>query len=571
MQLQAKYLQIVNILLLIALPVLLAFNIFLLQSPFDSIRFIIVALWGISVFDLWLLWKKRLAAAGQLMIWAFLAGMWAVMFIDQSEDPVARVDTIAIGFAILSTIPLLTLSHRLQLWLFHAVNFIFFVAFCYNEYRQGTMTALGLRDYATDTGVALLFLAVISNAIYTANQRALERIKADMKEVNATRLLLNRTVNSMPSVLMSVDEAMRVTGWNLEAEALTGVASADAMNCPFRKVFTLLPSLYTTLAQVASGGDAVIQKKITLLNDRPERQYNLVVYPLIPGQAVGAVIRMDDVTEQARFEALMVHTEKMISVGGLAAGMAHEINNPLAGILQSSQVLESRLVHQTDKNRNDAKACGLDLNALYRYMEKKSIFQLLDAISKSGKRAARIVDNMLSFARKESGEMQVVRVENLINEALELARNEYDLKKKYDFRKIQILMHSDGTDVEIRCHVSMIQQVLLNILRNGAEAMNDAAIDDPRFEISISSSIGTAIISIANNGPEMDMVVQNRIFEPFFTTKAPGIGTGLGLSVSYFIITDSHKGTLDVQSRPGEGVTFTIELPAQTRLQNQNG
>ena len=118
----------------------------------------------------------------------------------------------------------------------------------------------------------------------------------------------------------------------------------------------------------------------------------------------------------------------------------------------------------------------------------------------------------------------------------------------------------------LRCEGAKIQQVLLNILRNGAQAMQIAETESPRFIIRIYKK-GTPemlCIEISDNGPGMDETTKSKVFDPFFTTKPVGVGTGLGLSVSYFIITENHRGTLTVLSEPGEGANFIIQLPIHT-------
>jgi signal transduction histidine kinase len=116
----------------------------------------------------------------------------------------------------------------------------------------------------------------------------------------------------------------------------------------------------------------------------------------------------------------------------------------------------------------------------------------------------------------------------------------------------------------VPCEKSKIQQVLLNVLRNGAEAMAEKETWDglpPRFVLRTSSEGDMARIEIEDNGPGMDEATRKRVFEPFFTTKSVNRGTGLGLSVSYFIITEDHGGTLTVSSAEGKGTTFVIRLP----------
>ncbi len=151
---------------------------------------------------------------------------------------------------------------------------------------------------------------------------------------------------------------------------------------------------------------------------------------------------------------------------------------------------------------------------------------------------------------------------------MNIAATDYDLKKHYDFKSITIEKKYDLSLPFIPCESGKIQQVLLNILNNGAQAMSENPVQkESRFIIRLSHEKKANMIrmEIEDNGPGMDPAVKKRIFEPFFTTKPVGIGTGLGLSVSYFIITENHKGTFHVVSHPGKGSRFIIRLPLSAR------
>ena len=138
-----------------------------------------------------------------------------------------------------------------------------------------------------------------------------------------------------------------------------------------------------------------------------------------------------------------------------------------------------------------------------------------------------------------------------------------DMKKHYDFKQIHIVRAFDDTVPPVPCEASKLQQVFLNILKNGAEAMADvvARKAQPTFTLRVNDDGLWVRVEIEDNGPGMDAKTRRRIFEPFFTTKPVGKGTGLGLSVSYFIITENHGGKMDVFSTDGEGTRFVIRLP----------
>lgn len=270
-----------------------------------------------------------------------------------------------------------------------------------------------------------------------------------------------------------------------------------------------------------------------------------------------------DISERKRAQEVIIQTEKMMSVGGLAAGMAHEINNPLAGILQNIQVIRKRLEEPIAPNKKIANELGLDFRLFQIYLKQRNIPEMIEHIMDSGRRAARIVDNMLSFSRKSNSKKEYCKISELLNKTIELASNDYDLKKTYDFKKIRINRNYEKNEPDVKCEASKIQQVFFNILKNGAEAMSDSGEKEKVFNLLIKADKTSLIAKIEDNGNGMSEEVKSRIFEPFFTTKNVGIGTGLGLSVSYFIITKDHSGNMSVESEIGKGTIFTIQLPIE--------
>lgn len=163
----------------------------------------------------------------------------------------------------------------------------------------------------------------------------------------------------------------------------------------------------------------------------------------------------------------------MLSVGGLAAGMAHEINNPLGAILQGSQNIQRRIAYDMPQNRAVAAAIGIDLERLNRYLEQRGIRHFLEGIREAGVRAAKIVADMLSFSRRSESHFGPVDLEEMLETVLRLAASDYDLKKKYDFKRIQINRDYDPTLRLAYCDKTEIEQVILNLLKNAAQAMTD--------------------------------------------------------------------------------------------------
>ncbi|MFH1153078.1 MAG: ATP-binding protein [Pseudomonadota bacterium] len=409
--------------------------------------------------------------------------------------------------------------------------------------------------------------------------RMTDQISLRKQELQQVHDLLDSVINSMASAIVAIDADGRVLLWNQEAMGLFGRDKAQVTGHPLEDcLFPLVldPSLVRQAVQERS---VQALKGIVMSRDDRSLLMDVTIFPLNYGQRPGAVLRIDDVTERMRIEEVMVQSEKMLSVGGLAAGMAHEINNPLAGILQNAQVIHNRISADLPVNYATAQAIGVPLELIVEYLRQREIHKLLASILDAGKRAARIVENMLSFSRKAGSRFTFHNMAELLDATVELYASDYDLKKKFDFRQIQIVREYVPDMPRVQCESSKIQQVFLNILKNGAEAIVEeksfrmGADNGPgpakeyRFVLRIRKDKDMACIEIEDNGPGMEEAVRKRIFEPFFTTKPVGIGTGLGMSVSYFIITENHGGTLEVESAPTQGSRFIIHIPFAVKNQ----
>jgi signal transduction histidine kinase len=272
-------------------------------------------------------------------------------------------------------------------------------------------------------------------------------------------------------------------------------------------------------------------------------------------------LRIEDVTERTRIQELMVQTEKMMSIGGLAAGMSHEINNPLGIITQAAHNIERRISPELPANRKVSEELGLNLEGIRAYFDKRQISDAIASILTASSRAAKIVANMLQFSRRADTTTEPASFAQIVDQALELAASDYDLKKKYDFRNIEIIKDYQDTP-QVRIVSVEIEQVILNLLKNAAQAMTANLPDTkPRITLRLCREDRYVVLEVEDNGPGMTEDVRRRVFEPFFTTKEPGVGTGLGLSVSYMIVTQNHKGLMEVQSTAGGGTLFKVRLP----------
>ncbi len=235
-----------------------------------------------------------------------------------------------------------------------------------------------------------------------------------------------------------------------------------------------------------------------------------------------------------RTQEQLVQSEKMASVGQLAAGVAHELNNPLGGIM----VFANLLLEQKDQNDPDRS----DLARIIHEAE----------------RCKAIIYGLLDFSRQSHLQAAIVNLNKIILSTLDL------VKHQSLFQKIDIKIELEPTIGQIFADVGLLQQIFLNIIFNAAEAMEGEGC----FLVSscMSNDHKYVIAEFSDTGPGMSNDIVKRIFDPFFTTKPPGQGTGLGLSMCYSII-KRHKGEIKVSSKVGEGTTITIQLPNSIEIE----
>jgi PAS domain S-box-containing protein len=393
-----------------------------------------------------------------------------------------------------------------------------------------------------------------------------DKLKTE-QEIKLLRIRLDNIFNSMPSVLIGIDMNGKITDWNYKAIEATGISINDAIGKTFSEVLPEYKDHVNKINTAIGNKQSEFVKKVVRQVGDVVCYEDVTIYPLIANGLEGAVIRIDDVTELVRLEKVIIQTEKMMSVGGLAAGMAHELNNPLGGMLQGVQNIQRRLSSDLESNLELAKETGIDLHNLQSYMEKRGIHSFISGIQESGKKASQIISSMLQFSRKSESSLAPNDLTELMNNVLELAGKDYDLNKRHDFRNIKIIKEFDTNLPQVSCTETEIEQVFLNLLNNAAWAMlNERKNDPPQIIIRIHVENRMVRIEVEDNGPGMEGAVRKRIFEPFFTTKPVGEGTGLGLSVSYMIITSNHNGTMEVESEIGKGTKFIIQLPLNREL-----
>ena len=341
-----------------------------------------------------------------------------------------------------------------------------------------------------------------------------------------------RLVESATDGIFTLDEEGMFTSVNAALEKAVGQPRAMLLGHSFLELVDERDREATTaLFRMTISGHRQRGEMRFRSPDGAERCGSITTTPIIEGgEAVGALVIIRDVTDEKRLTDQLLQQEKLAAIGQLVSGVAHELNNPLAGVMAFSQLLHS----EAEKDSEQANA--------------------LEIIQQEARRAAKIVANLLTFARQHQPERTLTDLNQVVLDTLELRR--YTLR----MHQIELDVHLDQNLPLTWADPFQMQQVVLNLVTNAEYALieHDGA---RRLGVRTACRGGEQItIEISDSGKGIARADLDRVFNPFFTTKPVGRGTGLGLSISDGIIRE-HGGRIHARSVPGSGATFTIELP----------
>jgi PAS domain S-box-containing protein len=288
--------------------------------------------------------------------------------------------------------------------------------------------------------------------------------------VESTRHLLQNIADSMPSALITLDAKGRVVTWNPAAEKLTGKTIDQVRDQLLWQVCPQMARYQELIEQVVHEKQVMYRHREHLVSTNEDVFHDASIFPLTK-TVQGVVLRVDDVTQRVQLEEMMLQAAKMASVGGLAAGVAHEINNPLSAMLQSAQMLKISLDTQRPRTQERLHSYNINPDNLEEYLKKFSLHEYLSGIRVAGERAAKIVSDLLNFARKSSSQTLPYNLNALVKQALALAATDYDVEKKFDFRDLDVVTKFATDLPNVLCDKQQIEQVIFNLIRNATYAL----------------------------------------------------------------------------------------------------
>ena len=451
------------------------------------------------------------------------------IFLEDPSDPsrfmVARANGMTLGmnsdFSFLSAN-----SNNRYLFFEGGINELHYFIPCHVKDRVIAYVGLGRTangDYLTSEDLELLETVSDYIGIALENARLYRSLEHRAAEYQSLKDFSENIIESINVGVVVADVDRRIVGWNRALESLTGKSRYETIG---RTTSEIIPRGF--LQRLAENGHLYKQVWTGLT-------VNFSATSLVDKSGVtkGTLIMIDNITDRVRLEDQLVQNEKLTSIGLLAAGVAHEVNTPLAVISSYSQMLRKEIGPEDPR------------------------YKLLEKITTQTFRASEIVNSLLNFSRTTATDFGEVDVQKVVLETLSLL--------EHQFKRARI-----GVDVSFHAYSPIIlgnsgklQQVFLNLFLNARDAMPDGG------ELRVSSESVDSKIEIAVIDTGMGISRENikKIYDPFFTTKAVGKGTGLGLSVSYGIVQE-HGGTITAESKVGSGATFRLELPLARKTVN---
>jgi PAS domain S-box-containing protein len=390
-------------------------------------------------------------------------------------------------------------------------------------------------DFLSSEDMELLESLAGYIGIAIQNAQLYRRLEQKITDFERLKEFNENIVESINIGIFAVDLEDRIESWNAQMEVMFAKSRAEALRQPISSFFP--PDFVSRFNGIREEqGTHTLYKFRLVLPSGEARVANIAIAPLVTRNfvTIGRIILVDDITDRLQMEAQLTQSEKLSSIGLLAAGVAHEVNTPLAVISSYAQMLSKHM-------RDDAR-----------------LAPVLEKITQQTFRASEIVNGLLNFSRTSGGEFTSVDLNELLRDTLVLL--EHQMKTS----QIRVETNFDSNLPRIHGNRGKLQQVILNLILNAKDAM--FGTQSPILRIATFTGAGRVLVRIQDSGAGIEREHLHRIYDPFFTTKTQPKegahkGTGLGLAVSYGIIQE-HAGKIHVESEVGVGTAFQLEFPA---------
>ena len=390
-------------------------------------------------------------------------------------------------------------------------------------------------DFLSSEDMELLESLAGYIGIAIQNAQLYRRLEQKITEFESLKEFHENIVESINIGVFAVDLEGRVESWNTQMEGMFSKPRAEVLHRPLAIVFP--PDFVSRFNSVQEEqGTHTLYKFRLVLPNGSVRIANIAIAPLVTRNfvSVGKIILVDDITERMQLEAQLTQAEKLSSIGLLAAGVAHEVNTPLAVISSYTQMLTK---HMRDDER---------------------LATVLEKITQQTFRASEIVNGLLNFSRTSGTEFTSLDLNRLVRDTVTL------LEHKFKTSQMRVETNLEPHLLPIHGNQGKLQQVMLNLMLNAKDAM--FGTPNATIRIVTFNGAGRVLVRVQDSGGGIEREHLHRIYDPFFTTKTKPQegehkGTGLGLAVSYGIMQE-HAGKIHVESELGVGTAFQLEFPA---------
>lgn len=416
------------------------------------------------------------------------------------------------------------------------------------------------------------FISLIAEDV-TVVERGREILKKSEEKYKKANRDINNILASIDSILIGVSIKDEVTLWNDVAEKVLGIPRSGAVGVKFSSIPInwAWDEIFEGISESIVRNSPVVLDDMRFVNAEGGNRYlGITINPILDdtGGLSGFLIYGRDITKKRLLEIQLLQDQKLKSIGELASGIAHEINTPTQYVINNTHFLRDafsglkklidycsgRPVEETLSARKVHEIIKVnDLNFMLEEAPS-AIEQSLEGLE----RIAKIVSSMKSFAYPEHEKKVLTDINKAVRDTITISKNEWKYIAAVETRLDESLCEILGFPAEIN-------QALLNLIVNASHAIREAIdrgmIEKGKISIGTSGQEGYAVISVSDNGIGIRDEIKSRVFDPFFTTKEVGKGTGQGLSITYSIVVDKHKGKIFFESRYGSGTTFNIHLP----------